>query len=317
MGVTVFLESSIMQKGKPATAGSKMLAGFIAPFNATVIERLEVAGVKIAGRVELSEFGTGGLFDEETLTDAVNNADIILCNDYTGAISRAAAANGLYYIHPTYGTVSRYGLIPAVSSMDQIGILCKNPEEGFDILKIIQGYDEKDGVMSSLFSPLTGELKNTSPLDNSPLDNKTEEPSPCPALEQVMRILCCGELANNISRYDGVKFGYRAKEYNGLNELYTKSRTEAFGEGVKLAAIIGAMVLYQEDGERIYDKAMKVRRMIRDSFEFDKYDVIKSCNPAISRLCGFPSLTTPQCTYISGAGCEDILKAIRKDNGVE
>jgi len=312
MGYKVFLESSIMQKGKPATAGSKMLAEFIAPVDATVVELLESAGVEIVGRVELSEFGAGGLFTEagdsvascltgsESLTETVISADATLCNDYTGAISLAAASRGLYYIHPTYGKVSRYGLIPVVSSMDQIGVLCKNPEDGFEIFKIISGYDEREKT----------NIKHKI-IHETQLNFKSE------IYARIMQILCCAELANNISRYDGIKFGYRAKEYNGLNELYTKSRTEAFGEDVKLAAIIGAMVLYQEDGERLYDKAMKVRRIIRDSFEFDKYDVISINNPAISRLCGFPSLTTPECTCMSAAGREDALEAMLKDCGVE
>jgi len=312
MGYKVFLESSIMQKGKPATAGSKMLAEFIAPVNATVVGLLEAAGVEIAGRVELGEFGASGLFAEtgddaasflaenEALTETVSNADATLCNDYTGAISLAAASFGLYYIHPTYGTVSRYGLIPSVSSMDQIGVLCKNPEDGFAILKIISGYDKREKTNIKL-----------------KINHETQLNFKSEIYARIMQILCCAELANNISRYDGIKFGYRAKAYNGLNELYTKSRTEAFGEDVKLAAIIGAMVLYQEDGERIYDKAMKVRRVIRDSFEFDKYDLISVNNPAISRLCGFPSLTTPDCTCISAAGREDVLEAMLKDCGVQ
>ena len=327
MSLNVILDSSIMVKGQPATAGSKMLADFIAPFSATVVERLEAAGVSIAGRVESSEFGVGGLFGDEergAVSSQAHNdierafslvlngeTDFALFNDYTGAVSRAAASCGLYYIHPSYGSVSRYGLIPSVTSMDQIGIVCKSPEVGFQALRLIAGYDSRDGVMLS--GEGAGESKGA------------EEPSPCfeidvVALEtdysdvfpQVMQILCCAELGNNISRYDGIRYGFRAKDYNGLNELYTKSRTEAFGADVKLAAILGAMVLSQENYARYYDKAMRLRRLIRDSLDFDSYDVIVTKCPILSRLCGLPSLTTPEHVYVASAGCEDVLEAASK-----
>ena len=154
---------------------------------------------------------------------------------------------------------------------------------------------------------------------------KAEEPSPCFEIDvvevetdyssvykQIMQILCCAELSNNISRYDGIKYGYRAKEYNGLNELYTKSRTEAFGSDTKLAAILGAMVLSQENYTRYYDKAMKLRRKIRDSLDFNSYDVIVAKCPILSRLCGLPSITTPEHIYIANTGREDVLEAASK-----
>ena len=170
--MSVVLEDSIMQKGRPVTAGSIMLENFISPLDATVVERLEAAGVCILGKTQMDEFGIAGLFTSEILQStgsladapiphsefripnsgavsavAEGVADIALCNDYTGIIGQYAAAHGLYYIHPTYGTVSRYGLIPAVASMDQIGIVCKSPAEGFRVLSIIAGHDSRDGAM--------------------------------------------------------------------------------------------------------------------------------------------------------------------------
>jgi len=352
MKYKAILENSIMQKNIPATAGSKMLADFISPIDATVVTKLQVAGVDIIGRFDTSEFGVSGLFPDDApkreegiaslsegalLTNSINSsenvsfvaetsekfkidkiadhqnkssdlcmintissnkADFALCNDYTGSIARTAASSGLYYIHPTYGTISRYGLIQSVTSMDQIGILCKSPEIGFQALKIIS----ENPCHSA---------KNPEPVFRGDSKIPTTCFTPCFPCLSVMQILCCAELSNNISRYDGIKFGYRPKEYTGLNELYTKSRTESFGEDVKLAAIIGAMVLYQEDQkERYYDKAMKMRRLIRNSFEFNKYDVITTCCPTLSRLCGFPALTTSKCTYIAGPNREDILMSL-------
>ena len=305
MGYKGFIQSSIMQKGQPATADSLMLEGFIAPLTATVIERLEAAGMQIAGRIGTSEFGVDKTGDGSLSYFANGEADFVLCNDYTGVISRAAALQGLYYIHPTYGSVSRYGLIPSVSSMDQIGVLFKSFDVGFQVLKIIAGYDSKDGVMVEDKSQI---INHKSQIREGKFETEYSKIFP-----QIMQILCCAELSNNISRYDGIKFGYRAKGYGSLRELYTKSRTEAFGEDVKLAALIGAMVLSQENYMRYYDKAMRLRRLIKDSLEFDKYDVIETECPLLSRLCGLPSLSTPEKVYIADAGREDVLEAIGKD----
>ena len=320
MSYNAILDSSIMQKGLPATAGSKMLADFISPIDATVVTRLVAAGVQIAGRCDVGEFGCQGDGSLDNICRKINiscqenrppdNLDFALCNDYTGALSLAAAKNGLYYIHPTYGTVSRYGLIPAVSSMDQIGILCRCPEIGFEVLKIISGSDSKDGAMRQSINDkgqMTNEKIRAHPLPHS-VAKHTE------ILPQIMKILCCAEIGNNISRYDGIKFGYRAKGYNGLRELYTKSRTEAFGKDVKLAAVIGAMVLSQENYIRYYDKAMRLRRMVRDSF-VNVTEVVTEgqslCHNLLilSRLCGLPSLAAPEGVYVANAGREDVLEA--------
>jgi len=332
MSFNAILDSSIMQKGLPATAGSKMLEGFMAPVDSTVVERLVAAGVSIVGRFDTSEFGVSGLFCAEhgasgdtflfhTQLESIasGEVDFALCNDYTGAVSRVAADAGLYYTHPTYGSVSRYGLIPVVSSMDQIGIVCKTPEVGFEVLRIIAEYDSKDGVMVNDKLQMINDKKIR-------INNKALKYSNI--YKQVMQILCCAELGNNISRYDGIKFGYRAAEYHGLQELYTKSRTEAFGEDVKLAAILGAMVLSQENYVKYYDKAMRLRRMIRDSLDFSEYDVITNDGSQkaegdslsllmLSRLCGLPSLSAPDGNvYVASAGREDRLEVIGRGEAI-
>ena len=336
MNYKVILEESIMQKGIPATAGSKMLENFVSPIDATVVTRLESAGAQIVGRAGMDEFGVSGLFGTETITEAVGavadgKADFALCNDYTGATGRAAAAQGVCYIHPTYGTVSRYGLIPAVVSMDQIGIVCKTPAEGFKALKIIAGYDPKDGMMSSAKSPDNAVRPDSARHKVEYMEYKSKYSG---VFTQIMQILCSAELSNNISRYDGIKYGYRTKDYRGLQELYTKSRTEAFGADVKLALMLGAMVLSQENYTRYYDKAMRLRRLIKEEFEQGpgqecghgerdgSMDGRGSSSVLIrpdsrnypgcltlSRLCGLPSVTTPGCTYIANAGGEDALEA--------
>jgi len=332
MGYKVFLESSIMQKGLPATAGSKMLENFIAPVDATVASRLLDAGHEIAGRVDTSEFGIAGLFAESlntggrfscVLTDehkrtvplCSGEADVVLCNDFTGTISRIAAENGLYYIQPTYGIVSRFGMIPSVCSIDQIGILCKDPKVGFEVLDTIKGYDEKDGVMEHK-GATTPALCATPPRRGIdcfvPCNDRGDD---AVMMRVVLQVICCAEFSNNISRYDGIKFGYRAKGYNGLEELYKKSRTEGFSEDVKFAAIVGARVLYGEGNDRVYEKAMKIRRIIKDSFKFEDNDVLKTDCIIAARLGGFPTLTTPDAIYVAAAGNDKLLEVAYEQDG--
>jgi len=373
-----------MHKGRPVTAGSKIIENFIAPFDATVVAKLEAAGVTILGKTNMGEFGAAGLFEipgvvnsgrtagngqgidnqaallhdsgfESGAVAAVADgiARFALCNDYSGAISRQAAANGVCYIRPTYGTVSRYGLIPAAQSMDQIGIVCGKLSDGFQALETISGHDPKDGAM------YRGEAAQLRGLQSKSCSNNSELPAQragldypnseltiavpsnieesdsgaavikeltknfktveielkyCELYTPVMQILCCAEFSNNISRYDGIKFGYRADGYGDLHELYTKTRTEAFGFDVKLAALIGAMVLTQENYARYYDKAMRIRRLIKDSLKFDKYDVftLPACDLALETLpilSGLPAVTIPY----GGGGVTFIANRFRED----
>jgi len=341
-----------MYKGQPVTAGSKMLENFISPITAAAVAKLENAGIVVVGKAKMDEFGVSGLFPSASeeqksgISGAVavvaeGEADFALCNDYTGAISIEAAENGLYYIHPTYGSVSRYGLIPTVASMDQIGIVCRSPEKGQHVLSIISGFDASDGVMPKSDPQTAKNSRETAERDHENTDEIHKNPkvgvpigttglnadfngqnlsSPYEIIEielkysaiykQVMQILCSAELSAAISRYDGIKFGYRAKEYSNLEELYKKSRSETFGSDVKLAAIMGAMVLSEGNYLKYYDKAMRIRRLIRDSLDFQKYDVIIS-HPHLARLCGLPAVTIPHdggaLTLIANAGCEEIL----------
>lgn len=346
------LEDSIMQKGRVASAGSKMLENFVSPIDATVVTRLESAGIKILGKTKMDEFGVAGLFADlnteisgAAAAVADGEATFALCNDYTGAVRRQAAPRGVCYIHPTYGTVSRYGLIPAVPSMDQIGIACKVPEDGFRALSIIAGNDPGDGAMYSN-AQLTGDggqwakskekirigipANVVSKTDGSDavgefakgFDTVDFELKYFDVITQVMRILCCAEISGCTTRYDGIKFGYRADGFKDLHELYTRSRTEALGPDVKLAAMIGAMVVSQEKYDKYYDRAMRIRRLIKESLDFNEYDMIimpapdaqdadKLALSALPQLCGLPSVTVPfrnsAITLIAGARRESMI----------
>jgi len=351
------LEDSIMQKGRPVTAGSKILENFISPLDATVVTLLEAAGITILGKTKMDEFGIAGLFADLEATDknestefisgavsavADGAADFALCNDYTGAVRAVAAARGLCYIHPSYGTVSRYGLIHAVSSMDQIGIVCKTPADGFQVLSVIAGTDSKDGAMYQDPAPQAESVRNTNSirigvprnvfariaeLESAVFNAKNTELVEFElkyfdAYAQVMRILCSAEISSNITRYDGIKFGYRSDGFRDLHGLYTQSRTQALGPHAKLAAIFGSMVLSQGYYDEYYDKAMRIRRLIKESLEFDKYDAIvlpaSSSSPdyrlalhALPQLCGLPAATIPS----PGGGITLIAEA-RNERGL-
>ena len=328
------LEDSIMQKGRPATAGSKILENFISPIDATVVTRLEAAGIKILGKTKMDEFGAAGLFPDSAagVSGAVSAvadgiATYAFCNDYTGAVRQQAAERGVCYIHPTYGTVSRYGLIPAVPSMDQIGIVCRTPEEGSRALSVMAGRDGKDGAVfdnarSTVdYGQWAVDIKQI--RIGEPVNVFADIPDAADALELikgfktvdfkleyydiysvVMRILCGAEISSSLTRYDGVKFGYRARGFGDLRELYTKSRTEALGPDAKLVSLLGAMALSQGCYEKYYEKAMRIRRLIKNSVKFDKYDIIVMpatgaggdadlALHALPQLCGLPAVTVP------------------------
>ena len=269
----VILEDSIMQKGIPATVGSKMLENFIAPFDATVVTRLKENNIEITGRTKMSDFGLSG---GET-------CGLTLCNDLFGTYRRA----GICYIHPTYGTVSRYGLIPLAPSMDQIGVACKDLYEGFDLLSKIAGNDPNDGAM---FPEKKYEYKVS---DKKIKIAGSEVLKYTDVYEQVMAILSCAEISNNLTRYDGIKFGYRTQNYKNLNDLYINTRSEAFGLQAKLVSIMGAVVLSRDNYSAYYEKAMKIRRLIKQSLRFDEYDVIElpTGYEMLAQLTGLPSIS--------------------------
>ena len=326
----VALEDSIMLKGSPVTAGSKMLENFISPFDATVVARLRDNKTTIAGKTKMMEFGIDGIsadspdeIPESIKVVADNVVSYSLCNDVFGKYRRNAAKLGVFYIHPTYGTVSRFGLIPLVSSMDQIGVACKNLADGFKLLSVLAGNDPNDGAMfpEKNYSYLGLNKKITVGVPASIVKQADESAQKSirgfaekfnavdikldyfDVCKQTMYILCCAEISNNINRYDGIKFGWRASNCGNLDDLYVNTRTEAFGLEVKLSAVMGSMVLSQNQYVPYYEKAMKIRRLIKESLQFDKYDVIIlptaiNENPydnlslfALAPLVGLPSIS--------------------------
>ena len=271
----LYIDDNIFQKGQPV--GLEILEGFKAPFDAEVITRLN----EPTERVVLSEFG---------LTAPSELPSPLLCNDVFGHIRRQTDAQGGCYLRPTYGTVSRYGLVQTAASMDQVGIFAKTPSEAFELL-------EKIGDTTSC------------PPASAPRRAKAALPYSDEVCNAVFHILAYAEMSANLSRYDGIKFGFRAEGYRGLQELYTKTRGEGFSLQTKFAAIFGCMMLSQDYYSKYYEKALKTRCLIKESLKFDNYDILEVPPEShLAVLCGLPSLTVNGVQLIAGAGNESVLR---------
>ncbi|MCL2164073.1 MAG: amidase family protein [Oscillospiraceae bacterium] len=311
------LEDSIMVKDSVCTAGSRVLNGFKAPFSATVYDKCVAQRMEYAGSVVSDEFGIDALFDsphdlaaadaasvEEPLAAPITNilegrCDTVLCNDTFGKLRRQAAQNRLIYIRPSYGVVSRFGLIQAVPSMDQIGVLCRNIKDGIEMLSTISGYDENDGtsIPKNIYMYSAGRAPEKTirigfskslrlPITQDTAECTTSEADAGPRfievdlkyfdkIEQVFYILASAEICGATNRYDGVKFGLRAGA-SSLNDMYVKSRSEGFGRDLKLAVLVGCMVLSHEHYEKLYYKSMQLRGLMKDYYDnlFSQVDAI-------------------------------------------
>lgn len=299
----VILDDMILTKDMPTTAGSKMLSGYMSIFDAEVVTRLESAGYSISGKSAVGEFAIdllgessvdGALVKDGAIVNA--SAEILLAGeamasvslDVNGSTRRAAAQSGLVCVKPTYGTVSRYGTVPASCSGECVSVTAKCASDCLEVLTAISGHDSKDGtslsdaeckkaleggdikkacIIKELYELADDAVKAKIDATRVALSGMGVEVSVVSAplllsARPAWNILMTAELCNNVSRYDGVKYGYRAENFTGLDELYTKSRTEAFGKLLKTAIIYGSETLSTENYMKVYDKALRTRRVI-------------------------------------------------------
>lgn len=311
----IAVDDTILVKDIEASAGSKMLTGFKPLFSAEAVTRLEDKGYQIAGKTNVGEFGLDllgefayGENQEGTLKGAaaelVAKGDVkaALAVDMNGTARRAATLSGVDFLKPTYGTVSRYGVISCAASGEQIGVYAKDAAGVKDIMDVIAGHDEKDGtslknesydyrfqavsgkkvaIIKELLEKADDETRNRINAFANALraQGVTVEEISCDLFETAnvaWQILMTAETCNNISRYDGVKFGHRAKEYKNIDELYVNSRTEGFNFLTKAVIMYGSDVLSKNRYEACYDKSLKVRRVIAEKFEelMKQYDAV-------------------------------------------
>ncbi len=314
----ILLDDMILTKAYPTTAGSRMLDGYMSLFDATAVEKLTAAGYEIAGKSPVGEFaidlaGESNYKGERFCADALKNGTVtaLVSFDVNGSPRRIAAQSGLAFIKPTYGTVSRYGTVSVACSGECVGVMAATAADCRKVLAAVVGKDEKDGTMHAdevcraaaartdaprrvgvltafldgvdadvLQSLEAAKAKMTANgIEICEIDGKLLR-----AAKSAWNMLMSAELCNNVSRYDGIKYGYRTKNYKNLDELYTNSRSEAFGLLLKSAILYGSDVLSTKNYMGKYDKAMRVRRVLVEAFA----EIFKSVDavllPAASKM---------------------------------
>ena len=325
---TIAVDDTLLVKDVPATAGSRILEGFTPLFSAEVVERLQNKGYEMAGKTHVGEFGLDlvGEFSyyapaQGTLKGAAATAvaggtvKAALGVDMNGATRRAAALSDVCFLKPTYGTVSRFGTVSIACSGETVTVTAKTVADAREALAAIAGHDDKDGTSlaeekCALVSAAPAKASRVaiakSIVASASVEMQAKIASVRAALEAngvtveeiddtllakagtAWGILMSAELCNNVSRYDGVKYGYRTKNYKTIDELYTNSRTEAFGKLLKTVILYGSETLSTENYMKVYDKALRVRRVIAERFAeiFEGYDAVLM--PVASRIAFCP-----------------------------
>ena len=312
----IAVDDTLLVKDVVTTAGSRILDGFKPLFSAEVVTRLEEKGYTVAGKTNVGEFGldlvgeTSYFNDGDTslkgaAAELVKNKKIkaALNVDLNGAPRRAAAISGVDFIKPTYGTVSRYGVIACACSGEQIGVTASNAQDIKEILTVIAGHDSKDGtslpeekyeyslsedvfsmkvcIITELYDKASDDVKANLDAYVNKLEAKgtmVEKVSlnSVFAAQTAWQILLAAESCNNLSRFDGVKYGYRTPEYKNIDELYVKSRSEALSFLTKATIIYGSDVLSKGKYDSCYDKSLRIRRVVLTELKelLSSYDAI-------------------------------------------
>lgn len=371
VGIPIGIKDNMCTKGVKTTCSSKMLENFVAPYDATVVEKLNDENIIDLGKLNMDEFAMGGSTEYSYFKKTRNPWNLnkvpggssggsaaavaagmvpwALGSDTGGSIRQPASFCGVVGLKPTYGLVSRYGLVAFASSLDQIGPITKDVYDSAMLLNLIAGPDEKDTTCSK-----KEKIDYTKALKNDVKGLKIGVPKEFfgdgineevkASLEKTIEmykemgaeieefsldianyalatyyIVACAEASSNLGRFDGIRYGYRAKNFTSLKDLYEKSRSEGFGAEVKRRIILGTYVLSSGYYDAYYKKAQQVRTLVMKQFDeaFEKYDIIltptsptvafdigaKSSNPLemyLSDICtvsvniaGLPGISVP------------------------
>ncbi len=332
-GVPAALKDNLCTEGVLTTCSSKMLAGFQPTYTAEAVRNLEQAGVVVIGKTNMDEFAMGSTTETSAYgvtrnphntehvpggssggscaAVAAGECSFALGSDTGGSIRQPSSFCGVTGMKPTYGTVSRYGLIAYGSSLDQIGPIGRDVTDCATIMETIASYDKKDSTSipredtdftSALVEDVRG-MRIGIPKDyfGEGLDSEVAEAVLTAAKELEKKgavleefdlslveyaipayyVIACAEASSNLSRFDGVKYGYRAEKYEGLHDMYKKTRSEGFGTEVKRRIMLGSFVLSSGYYDAYYLKALRTKALIKQAFDraFGTYDVILS--PAV------------------------------------
>lgn len=327
-GIPIGIKDNMCTKGVKTTCSSRMLENFIAPYDATVVEKLKDENIINLGKLNMDEFAMGGSTEYSYFKKTRNPWNLnkvpggssggsaaavaagmvpwALGSDTGGSIRQPSSFCGVVGLKPTYGLVSRYGLVAFASSLDQIGPITKDVKDSAMLLNLIAGHDKKDttseerekidytkclqkdvkglkiGVPKEFFGEgINQEVKES--LEKAMQTYKdmgaiVEEISLDIAKYSLATyyIIACAEASSNLGRFDGIRYGHRAKDFKNIRELFVKSRSEGFGPEVKRRIILGTYVLSSGYYDAYYKKAQQVRTLVTNEFNkaFEKYDVI-------------------------------------------
>ena len=327
-GIPIGIKDNMCTKGVKTTCSSKMLENFISPYDATVVEKINEIQMPSLGKLNMDEFAMGGSTEYSYFKKTKNPWNLnkvpggssggsaaavaakmvpwALGSDTGGSIRQPASLCGVVGLKPTYGLVSRFGLVAFASSLDQIGPITKDVKDAAMLLNVIAGHDERDttsaivekkdyvkalkndvkglkiGVPKEYFGEgINEEVKQT--LEEAikkyeELGATVEECSINVADYALATyyIIACAEASSNLGRFDGIRYGYRTKNYENLKDIYRNSRSEGFGAEVKRRIILGTYVLSSGYYDAYYKKAQQVRTLVKQEFAkaFEKYDVL-------------------------------------------
>ncbi len=327
-GIPIGIKDNMCTKGVKTTCSSKMLENFVSPYDATVVEKVNNENLINLGKLNMDEFAMGasteysyfkktknpwnlnkvpgGSSGGSAAAVAANMVPWALGSDTGGSIRQPSAFCGVVGLKPTYGLVSRYGLVAFASSLDQIGPITKDVEDSAILLNIIAGHDEKDttsiktekkdytkclkndvkGVKIGIPKEYFGEGINAEVKQELEKSIKKYEELGAVVEEfsldiaeyalATYYIIACAEASSNLGRFDGIRYGYRTKNYSNLKDIYRNSRSEGFGAEVKRRIILGTYVLSSGYYDAYYKKAQQVRTLVKKEFAkaFEKYDII-------------------------------------------
>ena len=327
-GIPIGIKDNMCTKGVRTTCSSKMLENFVAPYDATVIEKLNNEHLIDLGKLNMDEFAMGASTEYSAFKKTRNpwNLNTVpggssggsaaavaakmvpwaLGSDTGGSIRQPASFCGVVGLKPTYGLVSRYGLVAFASSLDQIGPITKDVRDSAMLLNLIAGHDEKDTTSENMpKKDYTKALKNDvkglkigipkeyygegiNPEVKAKLEEAIETYKKLGATVEecsldiadyalaTYYIIACAEASSNLGRFDGIRYGYRTNNYESLKDIYKNSRSEGFGPEVKRRIILGTYVLSSGYYDAYYKKAQQVRTLVKKEFDeaFKKYDVL-------------------------------------------
>src|SRR6056297_2142399 len=327
-GESVAVKDNISTKGVQTTCGSAMLEGYVPPYDATVVQRLLDAGATIPGKTNMDEFGMGtttetsafgpvenpaapghvpgGSSGGSAAAVAAGDADLALGSDTGGSIRCPAAFCGVVGIKPTYGLVSRYGLIAYANSLEQIGPLAPTVSEAASLLDVIAGPDDRDGttradpgegsyadaadgsvdgmtigVPTQLVEGVDEGVRETFETTLQTLESQgaTTTEVDLPSIEQAVEayyVIAMSEASSNLARYDGVRYGHKSDADGNWNESFAQTRSEGFGEEVKRRILLGTYALSAGYHDKYYAKAQQARDWIKQDFDrvLDDVDVL-------------------------------------------